>query len=61
MPLDPRISAEALAGALATAIKEREALEKSWGFTGPSGILWQWKNALETLQNGDRIEVRYEN
>jgi hypothetical protein len=60
MALDPRISSSALAGALLTAIKVREEKEKLEGFTGPSGLLWQWKSALDTLRAGDRLEIRYE-
>lgn len=59
--MEDKIWAENLTFALQTAIEARERFEKEvWKYTKESALLAGWKSNLKTLEEGRRLEIRYE-
>lgn len=54
-----RIHLSTLITALVCAIELREAEEKRMGYTGDSTMFTVWKELLESLRKGERIDINY--
>lgn len=54
-----KIHLSSLMTALVCAIELREAEEKRMGYTGDSTMLAVWKELLESLRKGERVEINY--